>query len=61
AVAECVDIYNRMRPHCSCDYNTPEFMHNQREVKMKTYKKENKNTLSDPTVYLIVSLSRKNL
>jgi hypothetical protein len=22
-------------------------MHNQREVKMKTYKKENKNTLSD--------------
>ena len=46
-VAECVDIYNRMRPHCSCDYNTPEFMHRQSEVKMKTYKKKNKNTLSD--------------
>ena len=47
AIAECVDTYNRMRPHCSCDYNTPEFMHNQRELKMKSYKNENKNTLSD--------------
>ena len=39
-VSECVYIYNNQRPHLSCGYNTPEWMHSQRDVAIKTYKRK---------------------
>jgi transposase InsO family protein len=39
-VSECVYIYNNLRPHLSCGYNTPEWMHAQRDVTIKTYKRK---------------------
>lgn len=38
-VKDAVNTYNTKRPHYSCGYLTPEQMHSQCEVKMKTYKK----------------------
>lgn len=48
-VAESIDTYNRIRPHCSCNMLTPEQMHKQRKVKIKTYRKKlvPKGTLGD--------------
>ena len=40
-VEETVNIYNNVRPHYSCYYKTPGWMHGQSEVKIKTYKREN--------------------
>ncbi|KAA6308559.1 hypothetical protein EZS27_039797, partial [termite gut metagenome] len=37
-VKESVHIYNAKRPHASCRMNTPDWMHKQCEVKIKTYK-----------------------
>ena len=39
-ISECVYIYNNLRPHLSCGYNTPEWMHSQRDVTIKTYKRK---------------------
>ena len=47
-VRESIEIYNNERPHLSCHMNTPEFMHGQSEVVIKTYKRkpvENLNSL----------------
>ena len=38
-VRESVDTYNKLRPHWSCHMKTPEQMHLQSSVKIKTYKK----------------------
>jgi len=38
-VTEAVRTYNTRRPHLSCNMNTPEQMHIQREIKIKSYKK----------------------
>ncbi len=38
-VAEAVTMYNNKRPHLSCSMNTPQQMHLQREIKIKSYKK----------------------
>lgn len=40
-IKETVKVYNNERPHMSCHMKTPEQMHKQRIIKMKTYKKEN--------------------
>ncbi|MFC4665373.1 IS3 family transposase [Falsiporphyromonas endometrii] len=40
AVKDAICKYNRLRPHFSCGYNTPEYMHHQNRVKIKTYKKK---------------------
>lgn len=37
---QCINIYNTERPHYSCYMKTPEFMHNQKEIEIRTYKKE---------------------
>jgi len=37
-VEESIEIYNELRPHFSNHYLTPNQMHNQSELKMKTYK-----------------------
>ena len=39
-VDESVKIYNNKRPHLSCFMKTPQQMHLQKEIKIKTYKKE---------------------
>ena len=46
-VKESVGTYNTKRPHMSCGYNTPEYMHKQCTLKIKTYKKADKKTLSE--------------
>jgi len=42
-VAESIHIYNTERPHYSCHMRTPEQMHKQKEVKIRTYKTKNSN------------------
>lgn len=37
-VKDSVEIYNRFRPHYSCYMKTPEQMHKQQEIKIRTYK-----------------------
>ena len=39
-VDESVRIYNAKRPHWSCQLNTPEQMHRQSSIKIKSYKKK---------------------
>jgi transposase InsO family protein len=38
-IENSIEIYNERRPHFSCLYMTPNQMHNQKEIKIKTYKK----------------------
>ena len=46
-VQESIDIYNKERPHLSCSYLTPVQMHNQRDKKIISYKKNScKNELT---------------
>lgn len=40
-VRNSIKIYNQIRPHYSCQFKTPQIMHQQRLIKIKTYKKEN--------------------
>ncbi len=40
-VENSVKIYNQIRPHYSCNYKTPQMMHQQSQLKIKTYKKKN--------------------
>jgi transposase InsO family protein len=37
-IKNAIDIYNNKRPHFSCFYKTPKQMHQQKEIKIKTYK-----------------------
>jgi putative transposase len=37
-VKNSIEIYNRFRPHYSCFMNTPEQMHQQQKIKIRTYK-----------------------
>jgi putative transposase len=37
-VKNSINIYNEKRPHFSCYYKTPKQMHQQNEIKIKTYK-----------------------
>lgn len=41
-VEESIEIYNELRPHFSNHYLTPNQMHNQSDIKMKTYKTKNR-------------------
>ena len=38
-VNEAVETYNKIRPHYSCYMKTPEQMHQQNEIRIRTYKK----------------------
>ena len=40
-VKESVKVYNTERPHLSCSMNTPDLMHKQNRITLKSYKKEN--------------------
>ncbi|MEZ4891087.1 MAG: integrase core domain-containing protein [Crocinitomicaceae bacterium] len=37
-VKNSIEIYNNKRPHYSCFYQTPEQMHLQNQIKIRTYK-----------------------
>ncbi len=37
-IKDAVYKYNNLRPHYSCGYKTPEYMHHQRRIKIKSYK-----------------------
>ena len=37
-IQDSIQIYNDVRPHYSCHYKTPNQMHKQKEIKIKTYK-----------------------
>ena len=39
-IKESIKIYNNDRPHLSCHMHTPEFMHRQSEIVIKTYKRK---------------------
>jgi transposase InsO family protein len=39
-VKQSVATYNAMRPHLSCGMLTPNQMHRQQEVKIKTYRRK---------------------
>jgi putative transposase len=41
-VSDSIKIYNSLRPHYSCFMLTPDQMHKQKDIKMRTYKKENR-------------------
>jgi len=38
-VSNSIRVYNQLRPHLSCNMKTPDQMHKQDKVKIKTYKK----------------------
>lgn len=38
-VKDTINTYNTQRPHWACHMKTPDQMHLQREVKIRTYKK----------------------
>ena len=40
-IRQSIHIYNQERPHWSCWMNTPNLMHQQREIKIKSYKTKN--------------------
>jgi len=39
-IKESIKIYNAERPHLSCQMHTPEFMHSQSKVVIRTYKRK---------------------
>ena len=50
-VKDAVNIYNTKRPHWSCFMKTPEQMHLQRNVEIRTYKNKD-NCRASPTIIL---------
>lgn len=40
-VSESVNTYNNIRPHHACFMNTPNYMHRQSKIKIRTYKRKN--------------------
>ena len=55
-IKEAVYKYNNLRPHYSCEYKTPEYMHHQKMIKIKSYK--NKFRTSQRTFLVILSIRR---
>lgn len=43
-IKNSIEVYNKKRPHSSCQLLTPNQMHLQRTIKRKTYKKQKQNT-----------------
>ena len=39
-IKDAVYRYNNLIPHYSCDYKTPEYMHHQKQIKIKSYEKK---------------------
>lgn len=47
-VVESIGLYNQLRPHLSCEFLTPNQMHQQHSVKIKTYKTKKSELVSAP-------------
>lgn len=45
-VGECINIYNSLRPHSSCGMLTPNQMHKQNSVQIKTYRQKKSKQLT---------------
>ena len=45
--AQSIDIYNNSRPHLSCHMLTPVQMHQQKDIKLKSYNKKAQTSLVD--------------
>lgn len=43
-IKQTIGIYNNERPHRSCHMKTPEYMHKQQNIKIKTYKNKKDST-----------------
>ena len=41
-IRNSINIYNKKRPHYSCDMKTPEQMHKQNQIRIKSYKTTNR-------------------
>ena len=37
-IKDAVYKYNNLRPHYSCGYKTPEYMHHQNQIKIRNYR-----------------------
>ena len=51
-IKNSVEIYNKKRPHYSCHMKTPEQMHSQAQIKIRSYKKINRTRANLDTVSL---------
>ncbi len=49
-VGDAINIYNTKRPHWSCYMKTPENMHKQSNLEIRTYKNKNSRRASTPTI-----------
>ena len=49
-IKDAVRIYNNKRPHWSCYMKTPQQMHDQREIEIRTYKNKNRCRASPTTI-----------
>ncbi len=49
-VTQSIEIYNKERPHWSCFMKTPEQMHKQKNIKIKTYKTKNSIMVNHNTI-----------
>ncbi|MGE0088625.1 MAG: integrase core domain-containing protein [Bacteroidales bacterium] len=49
-VKDAVRIYNTKRPHYSCHMRTPDQMHEQKEIKIRTYKNKDSCRASPTTI-----------
>ncbi len=46
-IKDAVYKYNNLRPHYSCGYKTPEYMHHQNQIKIRNYRnKQSSKTLA---------------
>lgn len=45
-IRESIQVYNTLRPHLSCRYQTPEKMHQQQKVVLKKWKKKTSKTFA---------------
>ena len=50
-IKDSIETYNSMRPHYSCFMLTPDQMHKQKDIKIRTYKKENRCKSNFATAY----------
>jgi putative transposase len=50
-IKQSILIYNENQPHCSCYMKTPEQMHKQRIIRIKTYKNKNSSKYELTAVY----------
>jgi transposase InsO family protein len=51
-VKQAVRLYNQRRPHMSCAMLTPEKMHDQKRIKVKTWHKKSRKPIPGSSAFL---------